>query len=104
MTLLAKPPHVQIRRLRAVDEAAIAALAEVLVDCVDGDASVSFMHPLSREHACDFFRRVGAGVAAGERALLIAEDDAGCCGTVQLILAQPDTIANSGDGRTQPRP
>jgi len=38
-----------LRRLHTVNEAQIAALAEVLVDCVEGDASVSFMHPLSRE-------------------------------------------------------
>lgn len=87
----------RIRRLGEVDEDSIAALADVLVDCVDGDASVSFMHPLSHEHAREFFRRVGAGVAAGERALLIAEDDAGCCGTVQLVLAQPDNQPHRAD-------
>jgi len=40
-----------LRRLHAVDEAQLEGLAEVLIDCVEGGASVSFMHPLSRERA-----------------------------------------------------
>src|SRR5437773_11291060 len=65
-------------------------LADVLIDCVEGGASVSFMHPLPRDRAAAFWRRVAQGVAAGERALLIAEDARGVCGTVQLVLDQPE--------------
>ena len=79
-----------LRRLHAVDDAQIDGLADVLIDCVEGGASVSFMHPLGRERAVAFWRRVGQGVAAGERALLIAEDARGVCGTVQLVLEQPE--------------
>jgi GNAT superfamily N-acetyltransferase len=79
-----------LRRLHAVDDAQIDGLADVLIDCVEGGASVSFMHPLARERAVAFWRRVGQGVAAGERALLIAEDARGVCGTVQLVLEQPE--------------
>jgi ribosomal protein S18 acetylase RimI-like enzyme len=78
------------RRLHAVDDAQIDGLADVLIDCVAGGASVSFMHPLSRERALAFWRRVAEGVAAGERALVIAEDAHGVCGTVQLMLEQPE--------------
>src|SRR5262245_23740880 len=78
------------RRLQAVDDAQIDGLAEVLIDCVEGGASVSFMHPLSRDRAVAFWRRVAQGVAAGERALLVAEDARGVCGTVQLVLDQPE--------------
>ena len=78
------------RRVHALDPAQIDALAELLIDCVDGGASVSFMHPLSRERATAFWRRVADGVAAGERALIVAEDARGLCGTVQLILDQPE--------------
>jgi ribosomal protein S18 acetylase RimI-like enzyme len=78
------------RRVHALDEAQVDALADVLIDCVEGGASVSFMHPLSRARAAAFWRRVGQGVAAGERALLIAEDARGLCGTVQLVLDQPE--------------
>jgi ribosomal protein S18 acetylase RimI-like enzyme len=78
------------RRVHALDDAQIDALADVLIDCVEGGASVSFMHPLSRARAVAFWRHVGQGVAAGERALLIAEDAEGLCGTVQLVLDQPE--------------
>jgi GNAT superfamily N-acetyltransferase len=78
------------RRLHALDEAHVDGLADVLIDCVEGGASVSFMHPLSRERARAFWRRMGQGVAVGERALLVAEDALGLCGTVQLVLDQPE--------------
>src|SRR5689334_19814888 len=85
------------RRLHAVDDAQIDGLADVLIDCVEGDASVSFMHPLSRDRAVAFWRRVAAGVAAGERALLVAEDEGGICGTVQLILDLPENQPHRAD-------
>lgn len=89
---------VTVRRLDAPDEAQISALAEVLIDCVDGGASVSFMHPLAIERAVAFWRDVAARVARGERALLVAEDDAGAIvGTVQLLLAQPDNQPHRAD-------
>jgi GNAT superfamily N-acetyltransferase len=83
-------PAWSVRRVLALEEAQIDGLADVLIDCVDGGASVSFMHPLSRDRAVAFWRRVAHGLAQGERALLIAEDPHGLCGTVQLLLAQPE--------------
>jgi GNAT superfamily N-acetyltransferase len=86
-----------MRRLHALDEAQVAQLADVLIDCVEGDASVSFMHPLTLERATAFWRRVAQGVAAGERALLVAEDGQGVCGTVQLVLDQPENQPHRAD-------
>jgi GNAT superfamily N-acetyltransferase len=86
-----------LRRLHALGEAEVEALADVLIDCVEGGASVSFMHPLTRERALAFWRRVAEGVAAGERALLVAEDARGVCGTVQLVLAQPENQPHRAD-------
>lgn len=86
-----------IRRLHAVNDSDIKALSDVLIDCVEGGASVSFMHPLTRERAAAFWRRIADGVAAGERALLIAEDAQGVCGTVQLMLAQPENQPHRAD-------
>jgi GNAT superfamily N-acetyltransferase len=80
-----------------VDDAQIDGLARLLIDCVDGGASVSFMHPLTPERAAAFWRRVAQGVAGGERALLIAEDARGICGTVQLVLAQPENQPHRAD-------
>jgi len=83
-------PTWSVRRVHALDDAQVDQLAGVLIDCVEGGASVSFMHPLSRERAVAFWRRVAQGVAAGERALLVAEDARGLCGTVQLVLDQTE--------------
>jgi GNAT superfamily N-acetyltransferase len=85
------------RRLHAVSESQLDELAGVLIDCVEGGASVSFMHPLTRERALAFWRRVAQGVAAGERALLIAEDAQGICGTVQLIFDLPENQPHRAD-------
>ncbi len=90
-------PSWTLRRLQSVDETQINGLIDVLIDCVDGGASVSFMHPLTRERAEAFWRRVARGVAAGERALLIAEDGDGICGTVQVVLEQPENQPHRGD-------
>ena len=86
-----------IRRLQVVDDAAIEALADVLIDCVEGGASVSFMQPLTRERAVSFWRRVAQGVAAGERALLVAKDDRGLCGCVQLTFDLPENQPHRAD-------
>jgi GNAT superfamily N-acetyltransferase len=91
------PPAMSLRRLHALDDGQIGQLASVLIDCVEGGASVSFMHPLARDHAEAFWRRVAHGVAAGERALLVAEDARGLCGTVQLVLHQPDNQPHRAD-------
>ena len=87
-----------IRRLTALDEAHICALAQVLCDCVAGGASVSFMQPLTALRAEAFWRDVAGSVARGERALLVAEDAAGAVvGTVQLVLAQPENQPHRAD-------
>jgi GNAT superfamily N-acetyltransferase len=90
-------PTWSLRRLHALDDAQIDELVGVLIDCVEGGASVSFMHPLSRDRAVAFWRRVAQGVAAGERALLVAEDARGLCGTVQLVLDQPENQPHRAD-------
>ena len=90
-------PTWSLRRLHALDDAQIHELAGVLIDCVEGGASVSFMHPLPRERAVAFWRGVGQGVSAGERALLVAEDARGLCGTVQLVLDQPENQPHRAD-------
>ena len=86
-----------VRRLPALDDAQIDGLADVLIDCVEDGASVSFMHPLSRDRALAFWRRVAQGVAAGERALLVAEDAQGVCGTVQLVFDLPENQPHRAD-------
>jgi GNAT superfamily N-acetyltransferase len=86
-----------IRRLERLGDAEVRGLSAVLMDCVEGGASVSFMHPLSRERAEAFWRGVARGVEAGERVVLVAEDGAGICGTVQLVLDLPENQPHRGD-------
>jgi GNAT superfamily N-acetyltransferase len=97
--MTAADPHtaVSVRRLPAPSAAQIDALALLLVDCVEGGASVSFMHPLSIDKAMAFWRGVAGGVATGARALLVAEDRRGLVGTVQLVLEQPENQPHRAD-------
>jgi GNAT superfamily N-acetyltransferase len=90
--------EVRVRCLDA-DEASASteALADVLIDCVEGGASVSFMSPLSRETAIGFWRGVADGVARNERVLFVAEDGGRIVGTVQLIVAQPENQPHRAD-------
>ncbi|WP_280151340.1 GNAT family N-acetyltransferase [Piscinibacter sp. XHJ-5] len=88
-----------VRRVGANEAAAcVDALADLLIDCVEGGASVSFMWPLPREKAQAFWRGVADGVARGERVLLIAEQaDGRIVGTVQLVTSLPDNQPHRGD-------
>lgn len=87
----------EIRRLQTVDAGAVAALADVLLDCVAGGASVGFMATLTRDRAIAFWQRVAEDVAASRRALLVAIDTIGICGTVQLVLDLPDNQPHRAD-------
>jgi GNAT superfamily N-acetyltransferase len=75
----------------------IGQLADVLLDCVEGGASVSFMLPMARKTALDFWRKVADGIARGERTLLVAEDEEGIAGTVQLITDMPENQPHRAD-------
>jgi GNAT superfamily N-acetyltransferase len=86
-----------VRRLGSVDDAQVHQLAALLIDIVEGNDSVGFMHPLPMPRALSFWHGVAEGVARGERALFVAEDEQGIAGTVQLILAQPDNQAHRAD-------
>ncbi len=90
-------PDLTIRRLTSPTDPEIAALAEALLDCVAGGASVGFMSPLSKEHALAFWQGVAEAAVRGARILLVAEDEHGICGTVQLILDQPDNQPHRAD-------
>jgi GNAT superfamily N-acetyltransferase len=84
--------------LETLGEPELAGLTEVLIDCVAGGASVSFMWPLSRERAVAFWRGVAASAARGERLVYVAYDVAEqIVGTVQVILNQPENQPHRGD-------
>lgn len=61
-------PGIDVRALTAEEAVERSAgLAEVLIDCVEGGASVSFLAPLDQAKALAFWRGVAACVAGGER-------------------------------------
>jgi GNAT superfamily N-acetyltransferase len=87
-----------VRRLETLSSREFGGLCDVLIDCVEGGASVSFMHPMTVAKAAEFWREVAASMARGERALLIAEDDQGAViGTAQVVWATPENQPHRAD-------
>jgi GNAT superfamily N-acetyltransferase len=82
-----------------VGDPALDELANVLVDCVEGGASVSFMSPFSQQEALAFFRKVADAVAAADTVLLAARLEGKIVGTVQLGLDMPPNQPHRGDIR-----
>jgi GNAT superfamily N-acetyltransferase len=88
-----------VRRV-AADEvgSCVDGLADLLIDAVEGGASVSFMLPLSRNKALAFWRNVADGVIKHERALLVAENSSGqIVGTVQIVMSMPENQPHRAD-------
>jgi GNAT superfamily N-acetyltransferase len=92
-----QPTAIRIEQLDRMTDSDREQLTDVLVDCVEGGASVSFMAPLDREKATDFWRSVSALRILGKRLVLVARDDRGICGTVQVILDLPENQPHRGD-------
>jgi GNAT superfamily N-acetyltransferase len=89
---------IKVRCLSALGEREIRGLSDVLIDCVEGGASVSFMHPMSRDKAVAFWSSAAASVERGERIVLAAEDETGAIvGTVTVVWAQPENQPHRGD-------
>jgi GNAT superfamily N-acetyltransferase len=89
---------IQVRTLPQIGDREIQQLSDVLIDCVEGGASVSFMLPIAQATAVAFWQDVAAGVARGERVLIVAEDVAGgIVGTVQIIFAQAENQPHRAD-------
>jgi GNAT superfamily N-acetyltransferase len=89
---------IQVRALESLGEREIRGLSEVLIDCVEGGASVSFMLPMTRAKADAFWQGVASSAARGERTVLVADDANGnIVGTVQVLLNQPENQPHRGD-------
>jgi ribosomal protein S18 acetylase RimI-like enzyme len=68
-------------------------LVSLLVDAVNGGASVNFIAPLATEIAVRFWRKAADEVARNERIVLVAWQAEAIAGSVQLVLAQqPNAI------------
>jgi GNAT superfamily N-acetyltransferase len=75
----------------------IPALADILIDCVEGGASVSFQLPLARDRSEAFWRGIGDAVEAGKTRLLIAEHEGRIVGTVQVQFASFENQPHRGE-------
>jgi len=79
----------------------------VLLDCVAGGASVSFMSPLARDKALAFWEAALAAAERGDRIVLVAEwaegsgqadaPSAAVVGTVQVLLDTPENQPHRGE-------
>jgi GNAT superfamily N-acetyltransferase len=75
----------------------VAGLATLLIEATAHGASVSFMHPLSREKAEAYWREILSGAAAGEYVVLGAREDGRLIGTATLVLALPENQPHRGE-------
>src|SRR5262245_4481374 len=83
---MAASEEIDVRRLDADGvRTHIDGLAAVLVDCVDGGASVSYLAPFSQEDARAAFADWAEEVDLGGRLLLAAFADDELVGTVQVV-------------------
>ena len=90
LTPMSSVEQIEIRRLGVAEvHEQLDRLAAVLVDCVEGGASVSYMAPFSHEQARSAFEAVAVEVEQGRRLLLAAFADGQLVGTVQVNLALP---------------
>jgi GNAT superfamily N-acetyltransferase len=90
--------EIDVRCLQKIDEPDVQALSDVLIDCVEGGASVSFMWPMTRGKALTYWRDVAASAARCERIVLAAYDATEVIvGTVQVVFAQPENQPHRAD-------
>ena len=75
----------------------LAGLAEILLDCVAGGASIGFMASLTKSGAQTFFEKVFADVRRGNRILFGAFRGPELVGTVQMIPAVMENQPHRAD-------
>jgi GNAT superfamily N-acetyltransferase len=95
---MAEPAYV-IRLLDPAEAGACrAGLEDLLIDAVEGGASVNFIRPMTRDKAARWWDGALASQARGERLIFVAEDPAGRVdGTVQLVPAVQENQPHRAD-------
>lgn len=98
---MADPFHI---RRGTSDPTTAEGLADVLLDAVEGGASVGFMLPSSRAKAIAYWEATLASADRGERILLVAEERESetifapsIVGTVQVVFAVPENQPHRAD-------
>ena len=89
-------PSIRIESLRVATDQAVDELTEVLLDAVDDNAGISFMKGLTHADAAAWWRKVIASLSP-RATLLVARDDRGIVGTVQLQPAWPPNQPHRAD-------
>ena len=88
-----------VRQLGVTGRGVLAGLVDVLVDCVDGGASVGFLAPFDRQRAEAFWASVLRDADHGTRIVLVAESTTSgeTLGTVQVVLATAENQPHRAD-------
>lgn len=89
-------PSLSIESIRAATDTVVDDLSTILLDAVDDNAGISFMRGLTRSEASAWWRTVIDNLHA-RAVLLVARDDAGIVGTVQLQPAWPPNQPHRAD-------
>ena len=88
--------EIRIERIRAASDDLVHGLAGVLLDAVESGAGVSFMGDLTFETAAQWWGGI-LDTATPRTVILVARDDEGVLGTVQLQPAWPPNQPHRGD-------
>ncbi len=72
-------------------------LTSLLMDTVEGGASLGFLKPLDEARARTYWEGVSKVVQAGDKALLVAEIGGAILGTVQVVLDMPQNQPHRGE-------
>jgi ribosomal protein S18 acetylase RimI-like enzyme len=95
---MAAVEQIEVRRLTGSElREHLDALADVLRDCVEGGASVSYMAPFSHADARAAFTGFVADAEPGRRLILAAFHDRELVGTVQVVHALPPNQPHRAD-------
>lgn len=81
----------------ALDPRQLEDLSALLIDAVEGGASLGFLTPMGPERAQTYWEGVSKAVQAGDKALLVAEIEGAILGTVQVVLDMPQNQPHRGE-------
>lgn len=88
--------EVAVRRIQSADHAPRDALIDLLIDVVNGGASVGFLAPLARDRAAGYWSHLLPSLG-GALALWVAEAEGHLVGSVQLALCEKENGRHRAD-------
>lgn len=85
-----------LESVRTATDQTVAQLSDLLLDAIDDNAGISFLRGFTAADAAGWWRQVIAGLSPRAE-LLVAHDDTGIVGTVQLQPAWPPNQPHRAD-------